>query len=927
MTRSRPVITSLGLALVLLVSTTESQVHLSNFTSYSVTGKTVTVWADTARIRFVFFADDIVRVDFLPTPTSVLDSSFVVIRDTSDPVSLSVQETDTQLILVTSSVTIVCVKIPLRLQFFRAIGTPLLYEDSSGGFTSDGIKRSVTLHPATDDHFYGTGERGTSLDKRGQTFDSYNDTFFGYDSPLSRMNINVPFLASSGGYALLFENTYEGHFDIGVTDPSAFSYTADAGELSYFLIIANTIPQQLERYVWLTGRQPLPPRWAFGYIQSKFGYQNETDATSTVQMLRADQIPCDAIVLDLYWFNQMGDLAWNGTAWPSPSSMITAFLRQGIKTVVITEPYVTSLSSNYNEGSSLGYFGKTSGGETYSLSNWWSCGCPAALVDMTSPAAQSWWWSKHPGFLGNDSGAVAGLWTDLGEPERHPTDMQQFLGTTAKVHNIYNLLWAKTVYDGLTTLRPNHRVFNLTRSGYAGIQRYGVIPWSADVGNTFSGLSVQLPMLLTMGVSALAYHNSDIGGFCCGATTPELYVRWIQFGAFSPVMRAHGTGRATEPWGYGTEAESISRSFIELRYRLLPYIYTMAHENYLTGMPLARPLFFTDPTVPSLTSESSSYLWGNDFLVSPVTVAGETMHDVRLPRGSSWIDYWTGQQYAGGQSIQVPASLQVTPLFVRAGSIIPMQPLMQYSDERPLDTLILAVYPTEGVAGSSSLYEDDGKTLAYQTGACATTSFQEHFSGQGTDGSLALSISSTAGTYEGKPVRRTYLAQIHNLERSPDGVTENGIQIPRCASYAVLRSNPQGFYVDSLARVLYIQTTTNPDSAYTITANGVTLTSLAHDQRTVSGFTLEQNYPNPFNPSTMIQYTVAGARGQGLGASEVRMVIYDVLGRAVATLVNARQAAGSYEVKFDGSQLASGIYFYRLSAGGFTSVRKMTLVK
>ena len=621
MLRLPPNAISFILTLQLLCATALSQTHLQNFSSYAVDGRSVIVHVDTSTVRFIFYQSDIVRVDYLPLPSSLLDSSYVVVQDTSSAVAVEVTNTDTSLSLSTSSLTITCSKTPFRVSYRTSSSTPLLSEGAAGGFFSSGYGRGVSFLLGANDHFYGTGERGTSLDKRGEQFDSYNDAFYGYSGALPRMNINIPFLASTNGYGLYFDNTYRGTYDLGVSDPSRFVYTASGGELSYYLIVAPTIPAQLERYTWLTGRQPLPPRWAFGYLQSKFGYQTQTEATNIVQMLRSEHIPCDGIILDLYWYNQMGDLAWNSAPWPSPSSMMTDFRRQGIKTIVITEPYVTSLSSNYAEGSANGYFGKVSNGQTYSLSNWWSCNCNAALVDFTNPAARAWWWSKHPAFLGSDSGGVAGLWTDLGEPERHPSDMQQFLGSAAKIHNMYNLLWAKTVFEGFNALRPGQRTFNLTRSGFAGIQRYGVIPWSGDVANTYTGLAAQLPMLLNMGMSGLAYHNSDIGGFCCGSTPAELYIRWMQYGAFCPVMRAHGTGRSTEPWGYGAQAEAIARSMIELRYRLLPYTYALAFENYRTGMPLARPLLFDDPTDAGVLSNASTYLWGNDILVSPVVTS------------------------------------------------------------------------------------------------------------------------------------------------------------------------------------------------------------------------------------------------------------------------------------------------------------------
>ncbi|MEK9137987.1 MAG: TIM-barrel domain-containing protein, partial [Bacteroidota bacterium] len=494
--------------------------------------------------------------------------------------------------------------------------------------------------------------------------------------------------------------------------------------------------------------------------------------------------------------------------------------------------------------------------------------------------------------------------------------------TTAKVHNIYNLLWAKTVYDGLSPFRPSQRLFNLTRSGYAGIQRYGVATWSGDVSRSFGGLAVQLPMLLNMGMSGIAYHNSDIGGFCCGTTTPELYARWMQFGTFCPITRAHGTGQPTEPWGYGTQAESICKRFIELRYKLLPYIYTMAYENYQSGIPLARPLFFDDPNDQLLSNESSSYLWGSAILVSPVVNSGQTSKSVYLPAGR-WVDFWSDQPYQGGQTVVVPTPLETMPIFIKAGSIIPMQPIMKYSDERPLDTLMLGVYPSMTQPAHFTLYEDDGRTLSYQSGGFAQTEFTEDLSG----GSMTITLHPTQGTYTGRPLRRVYLSEVHGVATAPSTVRKNGVVVPQRFSYGELRQNGDGFFYEVASGRLYIHTPTVPESLYQITAEGVVL-AVDEARNAPQDFSLEQNYPNPFNGSTRIGFALQAS-------GRVSLKVYDVLGREVATLLDGHINAGKHEVEFDASGsarqtaggLASGVYVCRLRVGGYAQARKLLLIR
>lgn len=800
-----------------------AQTPLGDVSAVSRAGNMVILQTDSIRVQLRFYAKDIVRVDLLSKTDIAPEPSFVVVQE-PPPIPYSFIDTDSVLAMATASLEVRLRKHPLRISFIDSLGRPLLAEPERSGYTVSGASRALNFVMPKDAHYYGTGERGTALDKRGQRFVSYNTQIGSYSDSLPTMNLNVPLVTTPNGYALFIDNTYRGIFDLGVTDPNIASYSAEGGELSYYVIAAPDIPAQLERYTWLTGRQPLPPRWIFGFTQSKNRYRNEEETRGIVRTMREKGFPCDAIVLDLAWFRNMGDISWDTAAWPNHRMMVRDFLSQGIKTLMITEPYIIQPSVNFAEADAKGYLAKDSSGKSHLIPGWWSCGgCNSSLLDLTHPDAMAWWWSKHPAAFGED---VAGIWTDLGEPENHPETMLHHQGSAVKVHNIFNLLWAKMVFEGFSAMRPNERVVNLTRSGFAGIQRYGVLPWSGDVARTFGGLAVQLPMLLNMGMSGIAYHNSDIGGYARNATTPELYIRWMQYGVFCPITRTHGAGESvrgypTEPWMFGPEAEAVTRRFLRLRYALLPYNYSLAHRNYESGMPLARPLFWSDPT---LTNESSSYLWGDAFLVSPVVAAGKREQEMTLPAGR-WYNYWTDEQVQGGRKIIVSAPLDQLPLFVKGGSIIPMAPVMEYSDQRPLDTLYVHLYPDASVGSPEQyvLYEDDGTSLEYQQGKFSRTTMTHAVRKMNGRMELTMDISAAAGEYTGKLIRRNYLVVIHGVSGVPSTVTINSIRCRVQRTEQGLRANVNSFRYDTNAGTLTIHSASELKNGFTLTVSDIAM--------------------------------------------------------------------------------------------------------
>ncbi len=910
---------------MLLLATAALLAQLGDFSSHEVTDTGLTVIAGGDTLVFSLYASNVIRVDFLPVGAGALDSTYAVIRGPSAAVGFNVSDRSTYIEVRTSDFTLVIDKFPVRLAYYDARGAELLAESASSGFEASGGTRRVHFEMTPDIHFYGTGERGIGIDLRGYGLSLFNTQAYGYSGPVATMNINIPFLASSAGFALLFESPIPASLDLGENDPSVFYYEINGGELSYFFMVGRDVPAQIERYTWLTGRQPLPPKWALGYLQSKFGYRQRADAEDMIQTMRSKGIPADAIILDLYWFWNMGDLEWNTSAFPDPAGMIGGFLADGFKTIVITEPYFTYYSGNYPflMGAGRDYPGQTAGGDPYVLDYWWSCGCDALLLDISNPDAASWLWSEYEDFMAS---GVAGLWTDLGEPERHPWDMEHHIGGASRVHNIYNLLWARTLFEGFGSYRPGDRMVNLTRSGCAGIQRYGAFTWSGDVSRSFGGLAVQLPIMLNMSLSGMGYHSSDLGGFT-GWATSELYSRWIQFGAFNPVMRAHGVdNQATEPWGHGAEAEQIARDYIGLRYRLLPYIYTLARETYETGMPMARPLFFDDPADPLLANHSDAYLFGPCFLVAPVVVDGQRQKSIYLPDGV-WMDYWTDSLYTGGTTVLADAPLDRLPLYVRAGAVIPMQQVMDYVGAEPADSLFLDVFPTfSDVPDTFFLYEDDGETLDYLQGEYARIPLSQRLTYEGADHALKISLDSARGGFPEMPADRTVLATVRRIESAPSLVLLNSDTLDAQPSSPGLYAGGDGYFYDPGCRRLFIKFGHVVSEASVITIEGTRLPAGAPAADCGPGdMLLGQNRPNPFAHGTSIGFTLRKKLG-------IRLEVFNILGQGVTVLLDEERPAGRHLVVWDGrddrgDECPPGAYFYRLSADGTCLTGKMIRVR
>ena len=756
-------------------------------------GKDVVFSFESSDLLLTPILPNVVRHTWVPThwrlyAARVTDSYAVNCDDGSTGSVAAITETAETVRVQMGELLIEATRDPFHLRYFTADGRPFLEEIDEGGLSWSYWEYTLRYRLAANDHFYGMGQANQlverlDLDHRGHVREVWNQ----HSPPAATI---FPSLLSLRGYGLLIDNPQKAMWDLGHTDPLTFSYHAQGGGLQYYILYGPDLPRLLRTFMELTGFPPLPPRWVCGLLQSRYGYRNRQELETIARTFRAKGLPCDALILDVFWFQEMGDLAFKPSDWPDPQGMIAQLRDEGFRLMVIEEPYLTVKSRNYPEALARGYLAKHYDGSAYTF-DFWPGEC--ALVDFSHPEARAWWTAQHQSLL---ELGVAGWWTDLNEPAKHHQDMTHYGGSAAQVHNLTAFSMHQAVFAAHQQYAPQQRIFILSRSAFLGSQRYGAGLWSGDVDMTFAALRKQVALGLNVGLAGFPLWGTDIGGFgFAGKCTPELYIRWFQFGAFCPLCRPHGDRtELREPWQFGAEVEAICRKYLRLRYRLLPYIYTAVYEACTTGVPLMRPLVLEFPHDPRVLNLSDEYLFGPDILVAPVLDEGATERDVYLPTGV-WIDFWTDTVHTGPCSLTVPAPLDTLPLFIRQGAILPLGPEMQYSWERPLDPLTLEIY--RGADRSFSLYEDDGETTGYQTGACVLTPFQITESA----GVLTCIAGEAQGSFAGHPSERAYLLNIHHQPEVRE-VTCNDVSVPALDSRQSFELASGGWWWDDAKEIL-----------------------------------------------------------------------------------------------------------------------------
>jgi len=700
-----------------------------------------------------------------------------------DSVKCQLEEEDAYLILSTAQVKCKIAKANLAISFLDEKDT-IINEDEKGFHWEKNEKYGGNIVQLSKklqakEAFYGLGDKPSELNLRGKRFQNWGTDNYGYSKNSDPLYKNIPFfygLHNGIGYGIFFDNTFKSFFDFGSERNNASSFWAQGGEMNYYFIAGPKLIDVCKRYTLLTGTPEMPPLWSLGFQQCKWSYQPEEEVRGICSKLRELKIPCDAIYLDIDYMDGFRCFTWDKEKFPNPKKMVEELKEDGFKTMVIIDPGIKKDKDYevYKQGLANDYFCKHLNG-AYVEGKVWPGDC--YFPDFTHAEVREWWAGLYKELI--EEIGVAGVWNDMNEPALFEVESKTFPHNVLfnyegevtghrKAHNIYGMQMARATANGVKKFSNGKRSLIITRSGYSGLQRYSSV-WTGDNIATWEHLWIADAQCQRLSISGISFAGSDIGGFI-QQPSPELFVRWIQLGIFHPFCRVHSSGDHgdQEPWSFGEEATLLFKEAVELRYELLPYIYTTFYQYHKFGNPMLIPLVFYDQLDQTNINHDKEFLLGDSVLVSPVLVEESTKKRVQLPRGK-WYNYRTDAMYEGAQEHAIDAPLDAFPFFIKAGAVIPIYPVQQYVGEKEIKEITLKVYFASDKV-LSYLYDDDKDTYAYEGGAYKYSTFEVN----GAEDKLTIK-QSIEGTYNSEI--KTYKLSLIGLPFEVSKISVDGVLI------------------------------------------------------------------------------------------------------------------------------------------------------
>jgi alpha-glucosidase len=789
--------------------------RMDRVTGSRATANGVEIRSGNALLQIGALRDDVVRVRVGPTGQLPEDASWAVLPASRTASVAVTPETSASAVGFKTAKLVVSVrKDPLELTVTDTSGHVIFAQQPGRPIEYNGTAFRVYMKSPEDEHYFGLGDKPGPLDRRNEAFTDWNTDAFGWQESTDPIYKSVPyFMTFRRGTAagLFLDNTWRSSFDFNKEYRDGYSFGAENGPLDFYILYGPEPKAVVEAWTWLVGTTPLPPLWSLGYQQSRYSYYPEAEVRRIASTLRSERIPADVIWLDIDYQLKYRPFTVDPERFPHFDQMIKDLRAEHLRTVVITDLHIADVPNAgykpYDEGVAGDHFVKNPDGSTYVGVVW-----PGKSVfpDFTQKVSRDWWGTLYSDFV---SKGIAGFWNDMNEPaifqvasKTMPDDVQHRIeepgfqtrtATHLEVHNIFGMQNSRGTFEGLLKLEPNTRPFVMTRASFAGGHRYAAT-WTGDNSSNWSHLRQTVPQLLNLGLSGFAMAGADVGGFA-GSPQAELLTRWFEVAAFQPIDRDHtavGT-RPQEPWEDGTpEDVSLRRRYVEERYRLLPYLYTTAEEMSRTGLPIDRPVFLEFPFgsvdgQPLDLSNAGAFLFGPDLLVAQSPFPDEVDdYNVGLPP-VGWYDYWTGARVDASTGrkgidnaaivqpeVRIHRTLDTLPVFARAGAIVPEQPLVQSTDEKPQGPLTLRVYPPTAIGNDcdGSLYLDDGVSYNFRQGDFLRLKFSCRVNGQG----IVVTVAPREGRFEpwwtqfsveiygeGKPATSASMAAINGANATP----------------------------------------------------------------------------------------------------------------------------------------------------------------
>jgi alpha-glucosidase len=745
-------------------------VRLDRVTASRATTNGIEIRCGAAIMQITALRDDVLRVRVGPAGQLPEDASWAVLpASRTASVSVTPQSNSTSVGFKTAKLQVSVRKDPLELTVTDLAGHVIAEDMPGRPIGYHGAAFRVFRKSPADEHYFGLGDKPGPLDRRNEAFVDWNTDSFGWQESTDPIYKSIPYFITyrKGIAAATFlDNTWRASFEFNKEYRDGYSFGSEGGPLDYYILYGPEPKAVVETWAWLVGTTPLPPLWSLGYQQSRYSYYPEAEVRRIASKLRSERIPSDVIWLDIDYQLKNRPFTIDPERFPTFDKMIQDLKAEHLHTVVITDLHIADQPNigykPYDEGAAGDHFVKNPDGSTYVGVVWPG---KAVFPDFTQKSSREWWGTLYSDFV---SKGVAGFWNDMNEPaifevasKTMPDDVQHrieepgFQTRTTnhlEVHNIFGMQNSRGTFEGLLKIAPDSRPFVMTRASYAGGQRYAAT-WTGDNSSTWNHLRQTTPQLINLGLSGFAMAGADVGGFA-GSPQSELLTRWLEVAAFHPIDRDHtATGtNPQEPWENGTQEDvDLRRRYIEERYRLMPYIYSTAEEMSRTGLPIMRPLFLEFPT-PTADGSPIDLASGNVFMLGPDLLIAQSPYPDELDNYTvalppvGWYDYWTGDLVEGVSGrkaidntrvaqpeLQINRSLDTLPVFVRAGAIVPEQPLVQSTDEKPQGPLTLRVYPPAqaGQDCGGSLYLDDGASYAFKNGDSLRVAFSCHATAQG----------------------------------------------------------------------------------------------------------------------------------------------------------------------------------------------------